>query len=209
MLKKIAISQRLILNNSYYELRAGLDVKWGVLFKDLNFIPLIIPYDYDFELFASHFDIDGILLSGGNDLSVVSNRELDKKRDELESKILSFAINNNIPVFALCRGMQFIAHYFGSSLKKVQGHIGTMHKLKINEESKYAKLLSKLNEVNSYHNIAVDKLSKDFIVSAYSFDGTIKAIEHKNLNIFAVMWHSERQEPFNKFEMDLIKEHFK
>jgi len=35
--------------------------------------------------------------------------------------------------------------------------------------------------------------------------GIVKAIEHKKYKIFGQMWHSEREKPFNKNEMKLIR----
>jgi hypothetical protein len=43
-MKKIALTQRLLLNQNYFEMREALDVKWGALFKKLNFLPVIFAY---------------------------------------------------------------------------------------------------------------------------------------------------------------------
>ena len=41
-----------------------------------------------------------------------------------------------------------------------------------------------------------------------SENGIIKAIEHKQYAIFGQMWHSERESPLNKQEIELIKYFF-
>lgn len=204
-MKKILVTQRLIQNDSYYEIREALDIQWGKLFMELEFIPIILPYEYDFETYFSNMEIDGILLTGGNDLASINNNVLSLKRDSFEKLLLDYAIKNNIPVFGICRGLQIIADYFSSEFIKVNNQVGIKHKLKVNKESKYFNLLNKLERVNSYHNYSIKNVSNEILISATTEDGIIKAIEHKKYKIFAQMWHSEREIPFGKNELNLIK----
>ena len=48
-------------------------------------------------------------------------------------------------------------------------------------------------EVNSFHHQAIDKVSKDFRVTATSKDGIVEAIEYKKKYSFilGVQWHPE------------------
>ena len=52
------------------------------------------------------------------------------------------------------------------------------------------------------------KVDGDLLSVAHSLDGVVMAIEHKKHNIFGVMWHSERELPFNKVDQDMFKEIF-
>jgi len=70
------------------------------------------------------------------------------------------------------------------------------------------KYLINLEKVNSYHNCSVGNIGNDLLVSAKSEDNSIEAIEHTKNKIFAQMWHPEREEPFVKAELELIKEFF-
>jgi len=199
-MKKIAITQRIILNKDYNEVREALDVSWGAMFEELDFLPVILPYNYDF----TKFEFDGVILSGGNDIGEVNFR------DEFEYKLIEHCITNDIPLFGLCRGMQIIAKYFKGSFKKVENQVAIKHKIIVNKKSIYKRYLDKLGSVNSYHNNAVDLKNDNFIISAWNEDKTIiKAIEHKSYKIFAQMWHSEREEPFNQNELELIRGFFK
>jgi putative glutamine amidotransferase len=199
----------LILNDSYYELRETLDVKWGKLLKELDFLPIILPFKYDFEQYFDTFGIDGILLTGGNDLNSLNQSDESKQRDVFELKLIRYGIENNIPIFGVCRGMQIIAKYFECEFKKVSNQIAIKHKLIVNDKSIYKQYLDSMGIVNSYHNYAVELTNSEFIVSAWNEDKEIiKAIEHKKYKIFGQMWHSEREEPFNKNELDLIKGFF-
>lgn len=207
-MKKIAVTQRLILNESYYELREALDINWGVLFEKLDILPIVLPIEYNFEIYFKSLNIDGIILTGGNDLNIVNEDKVSKKRDIFEKKLLKYAIENNIPVFGFCRGMQVIADFFGADFKEVRNQIAIKHELKINCNSKYFTYLNKIEKVNSFHNYSINNISNDILISATNEDGIIKAIEHKKYKIFAQMWHSERENPINEKELNLIKEFF-
>ncbi|MFN8673252.1 MAG: gamma-glutamyl-gamma-aminobutyrate hydrolase family protein [Candidatus Sericytochromatia bacterium] len=207
-MKKIAITQRLIENNSYYELRDCLDTNWNRLFQHLNFVQIILPTNCDFETYHYELNIDGIILSGGNDLNSINSNNLSNIRDNFEKNLIRYAINNNIPILGICRGMQILGEFFGLELEKVTSHINLKHEITINKNSKYYESLSKIKEVNSYHNYSIKNIDNNFIVSAFSKDNKIEAIEHKNLKIFAQMWHTEREEPFVKEEVNFIKNFF-
>lgn len=207
-MKKIAITQRLIDTQSYFEWRDCLDIRWGKLLAELDFIPILLPIEYDYKKIFQELHIDGVIFSGGNDLVRFSNNELSKKRDTFEKEILKYSILNKIPVLGVCRGIQLIGDYFGAALTQVPGHVGTKHELDINLLSKYANLLINLGEVNSFHNYAIETIPDNFIISAKSRDGVIEAIEHSTEKIFGIMWHSERVDPFDQSEKQLIKEFF-
>jgi putative glutamine amidotransferase len=208
-MKKILITQRLQNNETYEECREALDVSWAKLFKEIDLLPIVLPYEYDYKKYFDEFEIDGVLLTGGNDLYSLNNNELSKKRDYFEKDLISYAIENSVPIFGVCRGMQIIAEYFGSSFVKVDGQVNVRHNLHVEKKSKYFTHLQKLKSVNSFHNYAVKNLSNELIVSVTSEDKIIKAIEHKTYKIFAQMWHSERETPFINEELNLIRDFFK
>ncbi len=204
-MKKIAITQRLILNENYYELREALDVNWSLLFKELNFLPIVLPINYNFKEYFDNINIDGIMLTGGNDLNNINKSKESYQRDNFEKKLIEYAIINNIPVFGVCRGMQIIAEFFGANFIEVDNQVATRGTLKVNKESRYFNILEKLNKVNSYHNYAIKKLSNDWLISSRNNEDIIKSIEHKKYKIFGQMWHSEREQPFDENELKLIE----
>lgn len=207
-MKKIAITQNIILNNDYYEVREALDVKWGLLFKELNFLPIILPIEYDFRLYFNSLNLDGVLLTGGNSLSSLNLNAESTKRDMFEKELIKYSIANDIPVFGICRGMQIISEYFLATFTKVKNQISIKHKLIANKNSKYFHKIKKIKQVNAFHNYAIDSLPNDFIISATNEDNMIKAIEHTKYKLFGQMWHSERENQFNKDELNLIKYFF-
>ena len=54
--------------------------------------------------------IDGIIFSGGNDLSKFENINVNILRDKLETRIFKLAKEKKIPSLFVCRGMQFFAN---------------------------------------------------------------------------------------------------
>ena len=207
-MKIIAVTQRLLLNQNYYEMREALDVKWGKLFKKLNYLPVILPIEFEFRKYFSFMKIDGIILTGGNDLNISNKNELSLKRDSFEKGLIRYAIKKKIPIFGMCRGMEIIGEFFGADFKRVKNQVGIRHTLSVNKKSKYFNQIKKISTVNSFHNYAIDKMPDDLTVSAWSHDGIIKAIEHKEYKIFGQMWHSEREKLFDKNQMNLIKKFF-
>ena len=206
--KKIAITQRLVSNDSYSEIREALDIKWGALFQEIDFLPIVVPIEYDFEKYFKIIGIDGIFLTGGNDLNSLNSSDSSAQRDFFEKRLINYGIKNNIPIFGVCRGMQLIAEYFGSDFKKVEGQVAIKHTLKVNKESKYFNRLIELDKVNSYHDYTVSSVSDELLISATNDSDVIKSIEHRQYKIFGQMWHSEREGVFIKEELALIRDFF-
>lgn len=207
-MKKIALTQRLIQHGDYHEMREALDIAYSKLMFEIGYLPIVLPYDVPSSHYFDAMDISGLLLTGGNDLCVCHHNDLSMKRDAFEKALLTYCIQKKIPVFGICRGMQLIAEYFGSSFKSVEHQINIHHRLIVNPNSYYADALEKLDEVNAYHNFAIDSLGQDLIASATNSEGMIKAIEHTKAPIFGQMWHSEREKPFKEAELALMKEFF-
>lgn len=206
-MKKIAITARLAKNSEYFELRECLDIRWGALFLKLGFVPIILPCEFDVAKIYENVGFKGVILSGGNDLFSLGGDELSKKRDEFERNLIKFCMKKQIPLLGVCRGMQMIAEFFGSTFKKVENQVAIRQDLEISPKSRYFHTLSKIKSVNSYASFFIDTLSNELEISAKS-EGIIRALEHKKHKILGIMWHSEREEPFCKAQNDLIKSFF-
>jgi putative glutamine amidotransferase len=191
-MKRIALTQRLVKNDSYREIREALDINWGAFIQQAGFEPLALPVKYDFRKLR----FDGALLTGGNDLAVVSGDETDKLRDDFEYALLDFCITKKIPVLGVCRGMQLINVYFDGSLKRTANHAGVRHRL------------DNGMEVNSFHNFSADRLGNGLEVTARSGDGTIEMIRHNEHKICAQMYHPERYDPFCDYDLRFLRSFF-
>ena len=95
--------------------------------------------------------------------------------------------------------------YFGNNIHIIKNHGKKYHSLNILGDTKIEKILKKYDEVNSFHDYGAIKTNKDIITLATSNDGVIEAIRHKNKEIYGIMWHPEREYPFNRLDKMLLK----
>jgi N5-(cytidine 5'-diphosphoramidyl)-L-glutamine hydrolase len=208
-MKKIAISQRIDFVESHKEMRDALDISWSKWLTEMDFLPVPIPSLADTIHFLNTIQPDGVILTGGNDLSIFNSSEASILRDKVEKHTLEYALNHQIPVVGVCRGAQFIAHYFGCKLDPVKGHVNSGHEkvrhpINIETECPLTPYLNEIKLVNSYHSYAVTSLSPECIAYAKAEDNTIEAFGHINKRIFAQLWHPERETPFQKWNQNLI-----
>jgi putative glutamine amidotransferase len=142
---------------------------------------------------------DGLVLTGGDDIDPKyfheENQGLSKGVeplvDELDQRIISYAVKNKKPLLGICRGMQAINVFSGGSIYQ---DIGTNHQRVTHEVTTYPNRFlnwEKTITVNSYHHQAVRRISEGYQVIAKHQDGTIEAIIHQDLPIIGVQWHPE------------------
>ncbi|MCH8502341.1 MAG: gamma-glutamyl-gamma-aminobutyrate hydrolase family protein [Aliidiomarina sp.] len=199
--KRIAISQRYDQVPGRDEWRDALDAKWAQLLEQLGFLPILLPnYLHDVVQYLESVGIDGLILSGGNDIGSAP------LRDVLENEALLYAQRQNLPVLGVCRGMQFLSHTEGGNLHSRSGHVATRHKLNGHWAHKHGFV-----QVNSYHNQAIlqNDCPEAFEVLATTEDGVVEAFRHKQRNWLGIMWHPEREVPFQESDLALIQAHFR
>jgi putative glutamine amidotransferase len=206
-LKKILVTQRVEVIEKYGERRDSIDQNWLKLLFACNLYPVFVPNHTGFiQKFLSKNQVSGILFTGGN--SLVKYGGNAPERDQVEYFLLDWAIKNNKPLLGVCRGMQVIQDYFDNDLQYVSGHVNTKHLLKIHEEHKLTNILRKLNRVNAFHDLGSKQVTGDIVATASSNDGVVMAIEHKKHPIYGIMWHSEREKPFDKIEKEIFNRVF-
>ena len=191
---KIGITFRITNAETYDEKRDSLSHDWPVFLEKIQAIPIWIPNSVtNLEQFLQEVDLDGIILSGGDNIGQTP------ERDKTEIKLIDYAINNNIPIFGVCRGMQVLNKFFGGEQEflNTDTHVGNNHSIKIKNES-FSKLINSTDVlVNSYHRniISVDSLAETLTPFAFSdIDNTVEAFVHSTLPIIGVMWHPEREQ---------------
>jgi gamma-glutamyl-gamma-aminobutyrate hydrolase PuuD len=200
-MKIIAISQRIEISK-HKEIRPQLDINLFNFIASSGYIPVPIPY-YLYEKkksniylkkWLSKINPHGIILSGGEDIGT------NKIRDEGEFFLINYSIKNNIRILGICRGMQIIAKYFGSTLFKVKNHVNKSHFIK-NQNKKII--------VNSFHNLAIKNCPKNFKVGFKTEDNVIESIHSLNGRMEGWMWHPERYKKFKTFDIKSFKRLFK
>ena len=189
-------------------------------------VPICLPLGMDLEGLRQAFRfVDGLLLPGGDDVAPERYGEtrhpklgkVDEMRDELELSAASLALEEDLPVLGICRGIQVLAVAAGGSLfqdvptqwesrlphdVRQHGRDHLCHEIEILPGSRLADALGTTTSmVNSFHHQAVRDLPPRFEATAHASDGIVEAIEARD-KTFAVgvqchpeaMWRSTAPE---------------
>ncbi len=167
----------------------------------------LIPYNYNFKkTYLDKIKIDGLILSGGNDLSQFKKKKENIFRDNHEKQILKYCLNKKIPILGICRGFQLISSCYKSKIKRCKNHVRTFHKIILNE-SNY--INSKTLHVNSFHNFCIYKILNKFNIISSHDDKSIEIVEYPAKKILCFMFHPERknfsQKTINKYVLNFFK----
>jgi putative glutamine amidotransferase len=167
--------------------------------------------------------VDGLMLTGGDDVAPARYGEAahptvveaEPGRDEFELALIKDARARNLPIFAICRGIQVLNVACGGTLvqdipTEVTGALPhrfavpphepyfLAHEVWIDKDTLLWKLMrERLSdadscEVNSRHHQAVKSLAPGFKVAATAPDGVIEAVEDPGARFcLGVQWHPE------------------
>jgi gamma-glutamyl-gamma-aminobutyrate hydrolase PuuD len=206
-MKKLVISQRVDEHKVYSERRDGLDQRWFEFADRLGCAPMPLPnIQADrVDAYLDTIEPDVIILSGGNTLLAQAEDAEDTapERDQFEAALLVWGLANKKPVLGVCRGMQFINHFFGGSTCELSGHVACRHRVSFaGDFSDTAPM-----DVNSFHNwgIPPDQLGEALFPMAITADGTVEALSHVTQKVAGIMWHPERENPFDEADLTLVR----
>ena len=111
-MKRILVTMRTTVVESYNERRDSIDQRWANFLCECGLLPIFAPNNP--ALLVSLLQTikpDGVLFTGGDDLVRYSGGA--PERDEVETILYQLCITEGIPLLGVCRGMQIIAKYFG------------------------------------------------------------------------------------------------
>jgi len=157
--------------------------------------------------------LDGLVLTGGSDVGPeVYGAEphpetvgVHPHRDRSELELLTAAIDRDLPVLGICRGMQLLNIVRGGTLQQHladvvadgglhKGPPGTFtrHAVRLTAGSLVASLLGEQAEVHSCHHQAPDRIGDGLEVTGDAADGVVEAIELPGAAFcLGVLWHPE------------------
>lgn len=157
-----------------------------------------------------HMDLDGIVIGGGDDIypalyesEALPNNRYDKERDMFELMYIEKALQQGIPVLAICRGEQLLNTYLGGTLyqdlRKLRRYTGNrwtvlpVKTLVLEPDSRVRALLgSSRCRINSLHSQAVDRVGRGLRVAGRDLDNIVQAVEDPSrLFLIGVQWHPE------------------
>lgn len=209
-MKRIGITQRVEVLEAYGERRDSLDQAWGHLFTHFETDLIPVPNTHsDIVGWAQRQKLEGLVLSGGNDLAHLANSNNPAPgRDAIEKALLHWAESKNLPVLGVCRGMQIMNWHLGGSLSELQGHVDSLH---IVRPVSSVSIFNDYCMVNSFHNwgISLTDLTSLLEPLLLADDGTVEACKHRTLPWYGIMWHPERENDVSKaLDLALIKAAF-
>jgi len=179
--------------------------------------PILLPLALGEETLKSLFTrLDGLFLAGGGDLNPAcyaraqhaKTEGIDSLRDETELLLTKWALDTDLPILGVCRGIQTLNVAGGGTLLQDvvdlvpnairhqyfpdQPREFVAHGVKTLDDTRLNSILGPLARVNSFHHQAVDNAAPGFAVAAVASDGVIEAIElTSNRFVVGVQWHPE------------------
>jgi len=176
---------------------------------------VLAPDAFDSRSYALGPRVGALLLSGGGDLhprhygqapAGTEMDSIDEDRDEMELALARQALAANLPILAICRGVQVLNVAMGGSLlQHVEGHRqspsgeSARHEVHVAPESLLAQVLglSGTLQANSRHHQAIDapSLAPALRASAWSLPdaAVVEAVEAPGHRwVLGVQWHPER-----------------
>ena len=171
--------------------------------------------------------LDGIVFTGGADIDPAEYGAephpetfgIRHDRDRSEIALLTAALERDMPVLAICRGIQVLNVARGGDLHQhlpdVVGHerhkhdppgVFVDHDVTIEPETKLASLLGDAHGVKSHHHQGLDRIGQGLVPVARDADGMVEAVEDPSRRFaLGVLWHPEAGENMRLFE-GLVRE---
>jgi putative glutamine amidotransferase len=164
--------------------------------------------------------VDGLMLLGGSDVDPALYGEAahatyepaEAGRDAFEIELVRCAVEADLPLLAICRGIQVLNVALGGSLvQDIPSQVGSAvrhtlrtrrdgiaHSVDVVEDSALKRILADrvrpdgTCDVNSRHHQAVGRIASGLVVSATASDGVIEAVERPASRFcVGVQWHPE------------------
>ena len=165
--------------------------------------------------------LDALVLVGGGDVDPArygaipdpATSGVSHRRDDSELELLGAALAADLPVLAICRGMQLLNVHLGGSLLQhlpdVVGHSG--HRpaagcfgptvVVVEPGSLLSKIVDESVTVQCSHHQAVDRLGVGLAATAWAPDGVVEAVELSSAPfVVGVEWHPEEDSDQRLFE---------
>ncbi len=185
-------------------------------------VPILLPPTETRFLDEMLSPLSGVVLVGGGDLDPEMYGEtphftVEPIRDRFEIEIAKWALQHDLPILGICRGMQVLNVAAGGTLiQDIPSQTGThlqhrradaiddpVHIVRIEPKSRLARIFGRTEMyVNTGHHQSVKKVAPGFRATAWAEDGIIEGIESENqLWAIGVQWHPEMM--FNKYPLQI------
>ncbi len=185
---------------------------------DAGGLPVYIPPGLEESVLREVYErVDAVLLPGGPDVDPViygqerhpETKIIDAPRDALELTLTRWLVEDDRPLFGICRGHQVMNVALGGTLvQDIPSQVETtlthdlpdeyprstrLHTVDIKPESRLASILGTTQVVvNSLHHQSAQAPAPGVDFTAYAPDGIVEALEVPDKQfILSVQWHPE------------------
>lgn len=182
-------------------------------------IPVVLPFQEDAAAVAA--SLDGLLLSGGSDIEPsrfgateihAETYGISPTRDQFELDLFHHALDRDIPILGVCRGIQLVNVALGGTLiQDIPSEHQTSNPVQHRQQTDgiaanqpghdvtidsgtwlHEHLGTQTLPVNTFHHQAIDRLAPGLEVIARAADDTIEAVTMPDRRfVLAVQWHPE------------------
>jgi len=161
--------------------------------------------------------LDGLLLSGGVDVAPAHYGEephpelgnVDTDRDVTELALLQEALAQDMPLFAICRGIQMLNVALGEPSTRICRSVSRgartsageaeparsamCHSIQVAPETRLSEIVGAGEmQTNSFHHQALNRVGEVLRVTARAADGVIEAVERPaSRYLIGVQFHPE------------------
>jgi len=182
-------------------------------------IPVVAVHGMRGHLPAMLNQANGLLFTEGGDIGPAlrpysedepeERQDLDPVKDEIEAELMQEALDRDIPILGICRGIELLNMLLGgdlyddipSQLGRTVTHIsetdyhGHRHPLQIEPGSPLHEIYGRDSlSVTSYHHQGIRSLAPELVSMAVAPDGVIEAFRHPGKSFaWGLQFHPERQ----------------
>ncbi len=170
--------------------------------------------------------LDGILFSGGSDLDPSAygadphpaTSGVRPERDRAELALMEAALARDMPILAVCRGVEILNVARGGDLVQhlpdVLGNerhrhtpgVFADHDVELERGSRLQRVLGDRAPVKSHHHQGIGRVGDGLREVAWADDGVVEGLEDPTCRFaLGVLWHPEEGEDFALFQ-ELVEE---
>jgi gamma-glutamyl-gamma-aminobutyrate hydrolase PuuD len=189
-----------------------LPADYATCVQDAGAVALLLPPAPAAQAGAALDGVHGLVLAGGPDVEPSRygaephprSGAGRPERDAWELALVRAALNRDLPLLAVCRGLQILNTALdGTLIQHLPDTVGTdvhspvvggfgRHGVVLEPDSRLAAICGTAGEIATHHHQAIDCLGAGLIISGRADDGTIEAVEVPGQSwAFGVQWHPE------------------
>ena len=158
-------------------------------------------------------DASGLLIPGGGDIDPIfygmprhpRTHNVSHRRDRFELNLLHAALERDMPILAICHGMQLLNVYLGGTLDQHLADVPErldhdrdrpraepVHEITVQEGTSLAEAMGVRGPVNSHHHQGLATVPERLQRIAWSEDGVLEAVVARGYSwVLGVQWHPE------------------